>query len=173
MNIKNAVYKNLAGTIIDVEIEHPDFGWIPYTYISDEPDTGFDIEIAAYLETATIADYVGPSLETLKKQKKEEINIAFTNAALNGRFTSALGFDVNARRGGIQNDLQNVETLINLNQTIFRDADNTIRNVTALDLVTIKTEMQQYGLSLYQHKWALEADIEAALTEEEINAIEW
>lgn len=173
MNIKNAVYKNLAGTIIDVEIQHPTFGWIPYTYISNEPDTGFDIEIAAYLETETIADYIGPSLETLKKEKKEEINIAFVNAASNGRFTSALGFDVNARRSGIQNDLQNVETLISLNQTIFRDADNTTRNVTALDLVTIKTEIQQHGLSLYEHKWELEADIEAALTEEEINAIEW
>jgi hypothetical protein len=113
------------------------------------------------------------SIDELKAFKKDEITAAFENAALTGRFTSSLGFDVNARRGGIQNDLQNIEALISLGATQFRDADKIMRNVTALDLVTIKTEMQQYGLGLYEHKWQLEAAVAAAVDEADLEVITW
>lgn len=38
---KNAVAQSLDGTIIDVDIFHPDYGWIPYTI--DPEDTGATI----------------------------------------------------------------------------------------------------------------------------------
>jgi transcriptional regulator CtsR len=121
-------------------------------------------------------DYIAKHEKTfaqLQAMKLDEIRLAFENAALNGRFTSSLGFDVNARRGGIQNDLQNVEALISLGATQFRDADKIMRNITALDLVTIKTEMQQYGLGLYEHKWQLEAAVNAAVDEADLEVITW
>lgn len=121
-------------------------------------------------------DYIAAHAKTfdeLKAMKAEEIAGAFDAAALNGRFTSSLGFDVDARRGGAKNDLQNLEVLINQGVTEFRDADNITRNVTASDLVTIKSEMEIYGLSLYQHKWDLEEDLENAADEKDLNAISW
>ena len=37
-NIRNAVSFNDANTIFNVEIEHPEYGWIPYTLNPDDPD---------------------------------------------------------------------------------------------------------------------------------------
>jgi hypothetical protein len=119
-----------------------------------------------------IAKYI-KTFEELAAMKAEEIKSAFESAAMYGRFTSVLGFDVDARRGGVKNDLQNIEVLIDIGATEFRDANNIVRNVTTSDLATIKTEMQQYGMSLYAHKWDLEAELENAETEEDLNAIQW
>lgn len=62
MEIKNAKYANAENTIIDVEIEHPVYGWIPYTFNVEEEDTGFDAEIREWLKTATIEAYTDPTL---------------------------------------------------------------------------------------------------------------
>jgi len=67
MNIKNAIYKNEAQTIVDVEIEHPQYGLISYTFKSDEADQSSDKEIRSYLETATIAEYVAPPPPTAQE----------------------------------------------------------------------------------------------------------
>mgnify|MGYP003647435486 CR=1 FL=1 len=37
-NIRNAVSFNDDNTIFNVEIEHPEYGWIPYTLNPDDPD---------------------------------------------------------------------------------------------------------------------------------------
>lgn len=60
MNIRNSTYKNKEHTIVDVEIEHPQYGWIPYTFKSDEIDESYDAEIRVYLETITINTYIEP-----------------------------------------------------------------------------------------------------------------
>jgi hypothetical protein len=36
MNIRNAHYNDAGG--IDLELEHPDFGWIPFTATHDDPE---------------------------------------------------------------------------------------------------------------------------------------
>ena len=61
MEIKNARYTNEENTLIDVEIEHPAYGWIPYTFNTLNEDTSFDTEIRAWLETATVQAYVPPT----------------------------------------------------------------------------------------------------------------
>ena len=37
-NIRNAVSFNDDNTIFDLEIEHPEYGWIPYTLDPNDPD---------------------------------------------------------------------------------------------------------------------------------------
>lgn len=37
--IKNAVSRNDANTEFDLEINHPEHGWIPYSLKADDPDT--------------------------------------------------------------------------------------------------------------------------------------
>ena len=39
-NVKNPVYTENGD--IDLEFNHPDFGWIPYTINADDPDTTID-----------------------------------------------------------------------------------------------------------------------------------
>ena len=43
--IRNAVSINAENTIFDLEINHPDFGWIPYSLNPDDSDN--DAKIAA------------------------------------------------------------------------------------------------------------------------------
>ena len=41
-NVRNAVSWNAENTIFDVEIEHPEYGWIPYTLNPDDTDSTID-----------------------------------------------------------------------------------------------------------------------------------
>lgn len=62
MNIRNAAF-NRFGTI-DCEIEHPKFGWIPFTASPDDPEKlGKDIHAAAI--AGTVASYVAPQPVTV------------------------------------------------------------------------------------------------------------
>jgi hypothetical protein len=54
---RNARY-NQSGTV-DLEINHPDYGWIPFTASPDDPDQ-FGRDVFAGLDPANIAPYVAP-----------------------------------------------------------------------------------------------------------------
>lgn len=41
-NVRNAVSWNAENTIFDLEIEHPEYGWIPYTLNPDDTDNTID-----------------------------------------------------------------------------------------------------------------------------------
>ena len=57
---RNAHY-NQFGTV-DLEINHPDYGWIPFTASADDPDQ-FGRDVFAELDPATIAPYVASSID--------------------------------------------------------------------------------------------------------------
>ena len=66
MNYRNAKYINANGWI-DCEIEHPEYGWIPYTL--DPADTDMTINnddlLAAMSTNGDVAAYVPPTQEEL------------------------------------------------------------------------------------------------------------
>lgn len=66
MNYRNAKYINANGWV-DCEIEHPDYGWIPYTL--DPADTDMTINnddlLAAMSANGDVAAYVPPTQEEL------------------------------------------------------------------------------------------------------------
>ena len=66
MNYRNARYINDQGWI-DCEIEHPQFGWIPYTLNPDDDDMTIDNSelLAAMVENNNVEAYVPPTLEDL------------------------------------------------------------------------------------------------------------
>lgn len=55
MKIKNAVWTNSENTIIDCEIEHPQFGWIPFTAMPNDVET-----LGVQVFNACIAGEAGP-----------------------------------------------------------------------------------------------------------------
>jgi hypothetical protein len=72
MNYRNATY-NARGTI-DCEIEHPEYGWIPFTASPDDVEPrGREIFAAA---EASAAPYVAPpvDLDALAARVREERN---------------------------------------------------------------------------------------------------
>lgn len=119
-----------------------------------------------------------PTLDEVKVLKEKEIKAAFTAAFSSGYTTQTL--PQNIKIDCNRKDLDNIRGLIEwctLNpqktQVEFRGFDNDQHTISAADLTTIKNELIAYGLWLYQHKWELEAEIEAALTIEEVQAVAW
>ncbi len=73
MEVRNPRYANADKTLIDVEILHPVFGWIPFT-ASPEDVEAHGRELFAMLaagEGGTVADYVPPP-EPVKPVQEQE-----------------------------------------------------------------------------------------------------
>ena len=66
MNSKNYKWADAEHTMLDCEIEHPTFGWIPYT--TSENDHGLGKEIWGNRDNLDIAEYEGLSDEILANQ---------------------------------------------------------------------------------------------------------
>jgi hypothetical protein len=116
----------------------------------------------------------------IKAIKQKEINIMFNNASISGHFISqTIGIDIDCRRTGEKNDVQNVEGLIdimiayNKPTEYYKGISETKADVTVEQFQAIKLEMIAYGLALYQKKHEKENLINAATTFEEIKAITW
>lgn len=73
-NYRNAKYVNDSGWI-DCEIEHPEFGWIPYTL--DPADTDMTINnddlLAAMLQAGDVAAYVPPTQSELDAALSDQL----------------------------------------------------------------------------------------------------
>jgi len=67
MNFKNPIFMSEDKNVVNLEIEHPSFGWIPYTFRFDEKDNKTDTEIREYLRNVEISAYVVPTL-TIEEQ---------------------------------------------------------------------------------------------------------
>jgi len=115
------------------------------------------------------------TVDNWRKIKAVEIVKSFNKEFINRAFTSSLGFLVDNRRSGSKFDKDNVKSLIDLgaDPVQFKDADGVIHSLTQAELQTLHTEMIQDGLGLYQKKWTLEGQVEAATTIAELEAITW
>lgn len=115
------------------------------------------------------------TLEELKQLKLQEIKKGFKNEFKVGMIQSSLGFPVDARRWEEKNDLENLQSLIKLNQypIYFKDADGNIQELTEENAKTLEQELIQACLNRYQKKWQLEEQINNATTTEELDAIKW
>ena len=61
MDFKNPVWADKAHTAIDVMINHPSHGWIPYTCTTDmDTEEGRELWEQLQSDTASIAEYVPP-----------------------------------------------------------------------------------------------------------------
>ena len=72
MESRNYKWADAEHTLLDCEIEHPDFGWIPYT--TSEKDTGTGKEIWDNRDNLDIAEYEGLSDEILATQIRSQRN---------------------------------------------------------------------------------------------------
>lgn len=62
--IRNAVSQNDDNTVFDLEINHPEYGWIPYSLYPDDSDDTID-------NTALLA-LIGTNFTTLTQAEKDE-----------------------------------------------------------------------------------------------------
>ena len=63
--VRNAVSLQPDNLRMDVEINHPDYGWIPYTLDPADTDTTIDNDVVMSLIGADFVAYVAPTQEEL------------------------------------------------------------------------------------------------------------
>ena len=59
--VRNAQSLNANNTQMDVEINHPDYGWIPYTLDPTDTDTTIDNNVVMSLIDTNFTAYVAPT----------------------------------------------------------------------------------------------------------------
>jgi hypothetical protein len=102
MQIKNCFYSDADNSAIDCEIEHPDFGWIPTTFMVDGDDRH---ELAEAVKLMDITPYVAPALSAEDQLKAIETAVQL----LHDTKAQTLGYDdINscAKYVGYDNDFR-------------------------------------------------------------------
>ena len=69
---RNARSMNAENTIIDVEINHPEYGWIPYLLTDFDPDNTIDNDNLMSLIGTNFTAYVAPTQEELDEIASEQ-----------------------------------------------------------------------------------------------------
>lgn len=136
-------------------------------------ENGYYIEEIEPLEDGTrqftIKEPTKPSLEEIKAQKLAKLS------SLSSEFEktenkemvvqSSLGFRVNADPKA----KRNIDTLIELEVSTFRDYDNEIHlDMTTDELKIIKREISINAVNLYNQKWKMEVEINSLESVEEV-----
>lgn len=119
-------------------------------------------------------------LSVAKEKQKQEITEAFENNIAAGFFHSeSLGIDVDYRRSGVKNDLQNVEALVAymekemISSTIYKGYEDQTAPANVTQLKVLISEMQAFGVYLYNKKDSLKSQIDACQSIEEVKSIKW
>ena len=66
--VRNAQSMNIANTVIDVEINHPAYGWIPYLLTDYDDDTTIDNDAVMALIGSDFVAHVPPTQDELDTQ---------------------------------------------------------------------------------------------------------
>ena len=69
---RNAVYIDADGNL-DCEINHPEYGWIPYTLRDSDTDMTVDNEAVKAILGSNIAAYVPPTQEELDAEAEAQV----------------------------------------------------------------------------------------------------
>ncbi len=159
-------------------------GWLPLAYSNTEPATdNYHVNTVNYSisATAVIGTYVSTEipLAQAQTQKLKDIMLAFQSAFISGIITSVTvpGFQIYARRSGINNDLQDIQILIAMMQAGTIPAPftwvgvNATQSLTLAQLQGIESELQAYGLSQYQRRFSAQAAVESATTTDQVIAV--
>lgn len=70
---RNARVMREDGSRVDVEINHPEYGWIPYTLDTDDEDMVIDNSALLTLIGSDKEAYVAPTAEEILTQKQAEV----------------------------------------------------------------------------------------------------
>ena len=162
MDIRNAVRRSAQA--IDCEVNHPDLGWIPFTAASyDVEQSGRDIFAAIEAgDAGAIADYVPPPASAA------DVNAERARRILAGRAFGIPGYGPVAVEGRDE-DVRNLGALgtaalaqigagNGAGVMQFRDADNTIHDLTWAQMFALWSASTEYVSALYAASWALKDD---------------
>lgn len=73
--VRNAQSLNIENTLFDVEINHPDYGWIPYTLDPSDTDDTVDNSELLTLIGSSYAAYVAPTQAELDAELASNLRL--------------------------------------------------------------------------------------------------
>lgn len=169
MKFRNAAYNKFGS--IDCEIEHPVYGWIPFTLDKNDKGAGFDVKaIHDEMMAAGVTSYL-PDLGEMKAEKKEQIRAAFEvnstkpvialGLSWHGGIESALKLDA-ARRLALEAGETGVE---------FFDTSNQGHLLTMADAKTVALMVGGAYQVEFGNKQTLMVQVDQAETLEALEAI--
>ena len=103
-----------------------------------------------------------PTLDELKAQKHDALNVAHMQAEETAHVVSSLGFEIDANARA-NRDIAGLLLTIEEGKTVkFCDYRNVMRDVTRADLETMQIEIVKNAQSLYSQKWLYRSQIDNA-----------
>lgn len=147
--------------------------------IFEIPDDYVFIECDATVQSGTIyenGEFVSPQimvpLGDAQMAKLAELNTMFDTASKNAYLMSSLGFEVDANEIANRNIEGLVLVMSDTDTTMFCDYNNEFHKLTKQQLETLRKEIVYNSQRLYQKKWALREQINAATTHEALSNID-
>lgn len=80
--MRNAQWLNAEHTAVDLEIQHPVYGWIPFTARADDPTTSAVFAQAAAGQAGIVAEYVAPTPDVVRAEIVAQISALERQAML-------------------------------------------------------------------------------------------
>lgn len=148
MTIRNAKIISSDSNIVDVEIDHPIHGFIPYTFNRTTPNNHIDDLIEEYLTIATIQPYKEPTLNEVKAslfdeffayadEKEEAMTVDTTlGITVKGNAAALQAFTLGAKRG----------------VTTVRDSNYQEHNVSVPQMNQILQEIEDNAIAFFALK---------------------
>ncbi|ABE58738.1 DUF4376 domain-containing protein [Chromohalobacter israelensis] len=165
---------------IDCEIDHPDYGWIPFTASPDDDEPAGRALYRRIVESEGDLEAYREPLGDLAARKRDEIEAA-RDDAIAGGFEHTFGdtTDIVQTR---ERDRENITRLAVSAQRKpdatfpFRAASNTEYRLTADEMLALHDAEQAHVSEQYRRSWELKARLEQALEAEDregIEAVTW
>lgn len=180
--IRNARWNDSEHTSFDVDLNHPDLGWIPFTVIPSEEEGTYCFKLWAIKDTLTIQEYVPPEvdLNAIKEQKHQELRTQ-RDQLRQTEFAEYKNDTFQIR----QEDQDNMNTFYThavamLSGVVQREiffglmsATNTLHYFDPEEIVELAQIMKLKVQEIYQRYWyARDVLLENASTESEIQSVQ-
>jgi len=151
-----------------IKVPEEDCGWV-----ISKPEE-YKVVDNKFQERET-AEIDGLHLRALKKKQKEKVKADFLRIPAKGMISASLGVKIDSGREDKDNfrELLDYCNRLSLTETDLRLYDNSFIKVTPAQLQVVIEELQEFGLGLYQKKWAKEAAIDQAADKAAVKAITW
>jgi hypothetical protein len=177
---RNAKWNDAEHTNFDIEINHPEFGWIPYgVKDGDSPDT-YCYKLWAARDTLTIQEYEPPEVDLVALKEQKHLELRTWRDRL--RQTEFAEFD-NDTFQIRQEDQDNMNTfyadaiamlsgVVNRESFGIMSATNTLHTLTPEQIVQLAKIMKAKVEEIYARYWyARDVLLENATTVAEVEAI--
>lgn len=178
---RNAKWNNAEHTSFDVELNHPEFGWIPYgVKDGDSPDT-YCYKLWAARDTLTIQEYEPPEVDLVAIKEEKHLELRAQRDRLRQIEFAEFDDDTFQIRQEDQDNMNTFYTdaiamlsgVVTYESFRIMSATNTLHTLTPEQIVQLAKIMKAKVEEIYSRYWyARDVLLINATTKAEIDAIQ-